>query len=45
MGTVAGLNGMGYQIVDQYDRTNLFMLSEFAAFLANVNQHIQITKA
>jgi len=45
VGTVAGLNGMGYQIVDQYDRTNVFMLSEFAAFLANVNQHIQITKA
>jgi len=45
IGTVAGLNGMGYQIVDQYDRTNVFMLSEFATFAANVNQHIQITKA
>ncbi len=45
MGTVAGLNGMGYQIVDQYDRTNLFMLSEFATFCANVNQHVQINKA
>ena len=45
IGTVAGMNGMGYQIVDQYDRTNLWMLSEFSTFCANVNQHLQITKA
>ena len=45
IGTVAGLNGMGYQIVDQYDRTNIYMLSEFSTFAANVNQHIQITKS
>jgi hypothetical protein len=45
VGTVAGMNGMGYQIVDQYDRTNVYMLSEFATFAANVNQHIQITKS
>lgn len=44
-GTVAGMNGMGYQIVDQYDRTNVYFLSEFSTFAANVNQQIQIVKA
>ena len=43
--TVAGLNGMGYKAVDEYDRTQVWMLSEFACFAANVNQHIQVTKA
>ncbi|HUW91839.1 MAG TPA: hypothetical protein VMV74_01640 [Bacteroidales bacterium] len=43
--TVAGMNGLGHQAVDQYDRTHIWMLSEFACFAANVNQHIQIMKA
>jgi len=44
IGTVAGLNGLGYNIVNDADGTMLYMLSEFALFCANVNQHIQVTR-
>jgi len=45
MGTVAGLNGMGYQITNEYDGSKVYMLSEFALFAANVNQHVQVKSA
>ena len=45
IGTVAGLNGMGYPIVNEYDGTQIYMLSEFSLFAANVNQHIRILKS
>ena len=44
IGTVAGLNGMGYDIKNEYDGTAIFMLTEYALFAANVNQFIKITK-
>jgi hypothetical protein len=45
IGTVAGLNGMGYDIKNEYDGSHIYMLSELALFAANVNQHIQIIKS
>ena len=45
IGTVAGLNGMGYDIKNEYDGSHIYMLSEFALFAANVNQHIRILKS
>ena len=45
MGIVGGVNGMGHDFKNEYDGTNLYMLSEFALFAANVNQHIQVIKA
>lgn len=45
IGTVAGLNGLGYQIVNEYDMTSIYMLSEFAAFIANANQFIRVLKS
>lgn len=44
MGDVAGLNGLGYNIVNEYDGLHYFILAEFALFCANVNQHIQVIK-
>ena len=44
IGTVAGLNGLGYDIKNEYDGSHIFMLSELALFAANINQHIQILK-
>ena len=44
MGTVAGLNGMGYDIKTQYDGTHVYLLSEFSLFAANINQFIRILK-
>ena len=45
IGTVAGLNGLGYDIKNEYDGLNIYMLSEFALFAANVNQHVRILKS
>jgi hypothetical protein len=45
IGTVAGLNGMGYDIKNEYDGSHIYMLSEFALFAANVNQFVQIKKS
>ena len=44
MGTVAGLNGMGYNIVNDADGLMFYLLSEYALFAANVNQFIRILK-
>jgi hypothetical protein len=44
MGDVAGLNGLGYNIVNEYDGLHYYMLSEFALFVANCNQFIQVIK-
>lgn len=44
IGTVAGLNGLGYDIKNEYDGTRVYMLSEFALFAANVNQHVQVLR-
>ena len=44
MGTVAGLNGMGYDIKTEYDGSHFYMLSEYSLFAANVNQMVRILK-
>ena len=44
IGTVAGLNGLGYDIKNEYDGERVYMLSEFALFFANVGQSIQVIK-
>ena len=44
IGTVAGMNGLGYSILNDSDGTAIYMLTEFALFAANVNQHIQIIR-
>ena len=43
--TVAGMNGMGFDAKNEYDGTNLYMLSEFALFAANINQFVRILKS
>jgi hypothetical protein len=45
IGTVAGLNGLGYDIKNEYDGSHIYMLSEFSCFVANCNQHVRILKS
>lgn len=41
---VAGPNGLGYPASNEYDGVRMYMLSEFANFMANVNQFVQVTR-
>lgn len=42
-GVVAGVNGMGFPFVDQWDRTSLYAKCEFGLVALGVNQWINIT--
>ncbi len=44
MGTVAGLNGLGYSFSNDIDGLLFYLLSEYSLFAANVNQFIRILK-
>jgi len=44
MATVAGMNGLGYQVTNQYDGQNIWALSECGVFMAAVNQNILVRK-
>ena len=44
MGTVAGLNGLGYSFSNDADGLMFYLLSEYSLFAANVNQYVRILK-